>query len=310
MQVVLTLTREITELFLILLMGYAIVKTGKLAASDSKSVSVILVYLILPCVIINAFQIDYTPHVRDGLLYALAIAVAVHILFILLTKMLRGPLKLDVTEQLTAVYTNAGILVIPLIKVLLGDEYVIYSCAFIVVQLILLWTHCRGKLNAEEKFSWKELLCNINIISIMIGAILFFLHIRIPALIGETIDMLAGMVGPVGMLLAGMVIADTPLRDVFVHPRNYVAVVLRLFLYPILLLCLFRVFSAADLIADGKNILLTVYLACITPACATVTSMAQLYHGNAARASLLYVLTTVCSILSMPLMIELYELWI
>ena len=61
MAVSLILTEQIIKLFIILLLGFLLVKFGLLKASDSKSVSVILVYLILPCMIINAFQIDYTP---------------------------------------------------------------------------------------------------------------------------------------------------------------------------------------------------------------------------------------------------------
>lgn len=53
--------------------------------------------------------------------------------------------------------------------------------------------------------------------------------------------------------------------------------------------------------------LLTVYLAAITPACATITSMAQLYECDAAYSSSLYVLTTIFSIVTMPLMVFLYE---
>ena len=49
-----------------------------------------------------------------------------------------------------------------------------------------------------------------------------------------------------------------------------------------------------------------VYLACITPACATVTSLAQLYDRNAAYSSALYVLTTLLSIVTMPVMIAVY----
>ena len=69
MAVSLILTEQIIKLFIILLLGFLLVKFGLLKASDSKSVSVILVYLILPCMIINAFQIDYTPQVRTGLIF-------------------------------------------------------------------------------------------------------------------------------------------------------------------------------------------------------------------------------------------------
>ena len=310
MEISLILMREIAKLFLILLMGYAIVKTGRLRASDSRVVSALLVYLILPCMIIHAFQIDYTPQVRDGLLFALAAAAGVHLLFLLLDALLRRPLRLNVIERLTVVYTNAGILVIPLIQALLGEEYVVYSCAFIVVQLLLLWTHCRGLLCGGGRIEWRKILGNINLISIAVGAFLFFAGLRLPAVLDGTITMMADMVGPAGMLLAGMVIADTPLLKVFADRRSYLTLVLRLLFAPLLLLVLLKLLNVASLLPDGKNILLTVYLASITPACATVTSMAQLYGADAAYSSRLYVLTTTFSILSMPLMIGLYNMWI
>ena len=51
---------QIAELFLMILMGYIIVKTGLLKGEDSKVISKIVLYLVIPCVIINAFQVDYT----------------------------------------------------------------------------------------------------------------------------------------------------------------------------------------------------------------------------------------------------------
>ena len=58
MQISLLLMQQIAQLFLILLMGYAVVKTGLLKASDSKVLSVVFVYLVMPCVVLNAFQIN------------------------------------------------------------------------------------------------------------------------------------------------------------------------------------------------------------------------------------------------------------
>ena len=67
MQISLLLMQQIAQLFLILLMGYAVVKTGLLKASDSKVLSVVFVYLVMPCVVLNAFQIKDTPEIRTGL---------------------------------------------------------------------------------------------------------------------------------------------------------------------------------------------------------------------------------------------------
>ena len=80
------------------------------------------------------------------------------------------------------------------------------------------------------------------------------------------------------------------------------------YMMPVVVLVLLWVCHASSWVADGKNILMTVYLAAITPACATVTSMAQLYDRDAAHSSALYVLTTLLSIVSMPVMIGLFDL--
>ena len=75
MQISLLLMEEIIKLFVIMFMGYTVVKAGLMKSSESKSVSVIMVYLVIPCVILNAFQVEYTPDVQKGLLLACAAAV-------------------------------------------------------------------------------------------------------------------------------------------------------------------------------------------------------------------------------------------
>ena len=309
MQISLLLMQEIVKLFVIMLMGYAVVKAGLMKASDSRSISVVLVYLVIPCVIIHAFQVDCTPDVQRGLILAAIAAAAIHILFLAFTVPLKKLLQLDVIEQATCIYSNAGILVIPLVQALLGEEYVIYSSAFIAVQLILLWTHGKNLLCGESHLEWKKVLLNVNILSILAGICLFLLQIRLPAGVQDVLDMMNNMIGPLGMLLAGMAIAETSLKLVFLRKRSYLTVVLRLIVYPLLALLLIKgIFPASHAgVSDADSILLTVYLAAITPACATITSMAQLYECDAAYSSSLYVLTTILSIVTMPLMVFLYE---
>ena len=308
MQISLLLMEEIIKLFVIMFMGYAVVKAGLMKSSESKSVSVIMVYLVIPCVILNAFQVEYTPDVQKGLLLACAAAVAVHILFLLLTAILKKPLHLDVIERATIIYSNAGILVIPLVQELLGQEYVIYSSAYIAVQLILIWTHCKNMLCEEDKLEWKKVLLNVNIISIIAGVVLFIFRIQFPSGAQDVLNMMNNMIGSLGMLLAGMVIAEVPLKTVFTRKRSYLSAALRLFIYPVFVLGLMKVIQTFASIQDSKQILLTVYLASITPACATVTSMAQLYDKDAAYSSSLYVLTTLLSIATMPVMVGLFEM--
>lgn len=97
-------------------------------------------------------------------------------------------------------------------------------------------------------------------------------------------------------------------EKVFCTPRNYLPVFLRLLGVPLVIVLLLWAVHASLWIPDGKSILMTVYLSAITPACATVTSMAQLYDRDASHSSAIYVLSTLLSILTMPLMIGAFEL--
>ena len=207
MEVSLLLMEQIAQLFIVLLMGYIVVKAKLLKPSDSKVLSVVFVYLIMPCVVLNAFQIDDTPEIRAGLLYSMAIAAGMHVVFLAFDTVIRKPLKLDAVERVNIIYSNAAALVIPLVQALLGSEYVVYSCAFVIVQLILLWTHASACLQGSTKLEWKKILTNVNLIAIVAGALLYLLHISLPAPIVSTLSSVGNMIGPMGMLLAGMAIA-------------------------------------------------------------------------------------------------------
>lgn len=95
----LILAEKIFSLFLIMFMGYAVVHWGLLHAEDSKTLSLISLYLISPCVIISAFQVQYTPDVLHGLLLALAAAVLLHVGIIVVVNLLGHALHLDAVEK-------------------------------------------------------------------------------------------------------------------------------------------------------------------------------------------------------------------
>ena len=60
---------------------------------------------------------------------------------------------------------------------------------------------------------------------------------------------------------------------------------------------------------DGKKILLIVFLAVITPPASTVTQMCQVYGNDSKYASAVNVMTTLLAIVTMPLMVLLFQMW-
>lgn len=82
-------------------------------------------------------------------------------------------LKLDGVEETSLIYSNAGNLIIPIVTAILGKEWVIYTSAFLSVQLFLLWSHAKMKLCGEKGIDLKKILTNINMIAIFAGVLLF-----------------------------------------------------------------------------------------------------------------------------------------
>ena len=90
---------------------------------------------------------------------------------------------------------------------------------FVIVQLILLWTHAKCLPAEGTKLEWKKILTNVNLLAIVAGALLYLLHISLPTPIVSTLSSVGAMIEPMGMLLAGMAIAEVPLQSLLYTAR-------------------------------------------------------------------------------------------
>lgn len=309
MDIAFLLGSKIIELTLIVLMGYGLVKAKLLKSEDSKPLSIIGLYIISPAVMIEAFQIDYTPEILQGLMLSLGMAVLLHVILIATGAVLKRVLKLDPIEHATSIYSNSGNLIIPLVMSLFGKEWVIYASCFVVVQTFLFWTHLRLIIAGKGNLSLKVMLKNINLWSIFIGVILFAFQIKLPEFVNGTLSAVGIFIGPNAMLIAGMLIAAIPLRSIFSSKRIYLITALRLLLIPIFLLVVIKLCGFAGWVENGETIAMISFLATTSPSAATVTQMALIFGNNAQKASAIYGVTTMLCVFTMPLVIALYQLW-
>ena len=303
MNISILLMQQIVQLFLMIFMGYLIVKTGLVRDDDSKVLSKIILYLIVPCVIINAFQVDYTTDTVKGLLIAFAASVMTQVILLVVISVAGKLLHLNEVEVASVYYSNSGNLIVPIVTFILGQEWVLYGCVFMSVQLVFLWTHCKKIISREASYDWKKIILNINMISIFIGVILFFTGIRLPEIIGNTLASVGTMIGPASMIVTGMLFAGMNLKQIFANKRVYFITFLRLIAVPLIALVLIKLSNLASFSADGNKIMLIVFLAIITPSASTVTQMCQVYGNDSKYASAINVMTTLLSIITMPVML-------
>ena len=308
MNISILLMQQIVQLFLMIFMGYLIVKTGLVRDDDSKVLSKIILYLIVPCVIINAFQVDYTTDTVKGLLIAFAASVMTQVILLVVISVAGKLLHLNEVEVASVYYSNSGNLIVPIVTFILGQEWVLYGCVFMSVQLVFLWTHCKKIISREASYDWKKIILNINMISIFIGVVLFFTKIRLPEIIENTLASVGTMIGPASMIVTGMLFAGMNLKQIFANKRVYFITFLRLIAVPLIALVLIKLSNLASFSADGNKIMLIVFLAIITPSASTVTQMCQVYGNDSKYASAINVMTTLLSIITMPVMVMLFQM--
>lgn len=307
MELSILLAEQIIALFLMVILGFLLVKIHLLKVDDSDVLSKLVVFVFSPCVLIQSFtHTHFSISTLSGLLLAIFGAAIVHVIYIALSKLGERFLGLNNIEKASLIYSNAGNLIIPLVSATLGDEWVFYSCAYIIVSTFLFWSHGKSVICEETKIELKKVITNPNIIAIILGLIFFLTGFRLPSILDSCTASLGNIIGPASMLVIGMVIAEMDLKRIFTNRRAYMVCFGRLVLYPLITILVFCFSGILTLHEQASHILLVTLLAASAPCAANVTQIAQIYHKDAVYASSINVITVVFCMITMPIMTAIY----
>ena len=302
------LAKKIFSMLLMVLCGAIMVKAGVVSSKDSKVLSVLMLYLVMPLGIFSPFLVENTAAVRRGILLTVVVSVFIHIGMILLVTLLSKPFHLKPTDRNSVIFSNSGNLLLPLISSVLGDEWEIYTIGFIMVQVFFVWTYGIMVMSGERKINWRKILINPNFISIYIGLFFFFTGMRFPAPVQDAVSSVGSMIGPMAMLGVGMLLPSVKWKLLIREKRSWIVIGLRLIIVPLLCILVCKALHVADLVENGEMILLVTLMAAMAPVAATVTQLAQVYDQDGDYAGAINVVTTLLCIITMPLMVAVYQL--
>lgn len=289
-------------------MGFALVRSGLMKSRDSWGLSIASLYVISPCMIITAFQVDMTQEVQQGFLLALGAALVVQLLYMLLGWAFGKLLHLDAIEKASAIYSNCGNLIIPLVLMMLGQDMVIYCTAYMVFQTFFLWSHGKNLIMGSGKTDWRRILLGVNMIGVYVGLVLFITGWRLPGPVYNAASSVGQMIGPAAMLITGMLMGGMDFKEFRSYKRLPIPVILRLVVFPLAALALLKFSNIAALAPNGEMVLLITLLAAAAPSASNINQMAQIYDRDAGYASSINVVTILCCIVTMPLLVALYQL--
>ena len=306
MDMALSLASQIGAMFIMIAVGFIMIKKEICTLKDCNLFSMIVLYVCGPCAIIKSFQLELTQDKVNGFLLAVAASIGIHVLYIVMTELLSKVFHFCNVEKASLIYSNAGNLIIPLVTLTMSEKMVFYCSAYMMVQIALVWTHCLSLIKNEKRFVFKKIIGNINILAIILGMSLFLLNIKLPVPISSAMSSMGAMMGPLSMFVVGMLLSKVSWKDVFANIRAYLIVLIRLIILPLMVLALFLVLRLHTLLPQGKDILMIVLLAAAAPSASTVTQFAQLYHNKPFEASIINALSILLCILTMPTIILVY----
>jgi len=297
---------KIVQLFVVMFLGFALVKLKVLKGSDSKTLSKLALYILMPAVLINSFDISLTGEIKNGLILAFLAAITVHILLFITDALYSRIVKPTGAERASVIYSNAANLIIPIVSFILGEEWIIYTCAFVAVQIIFIWTKGVALFDKSSKKDFRKIIFNPCILATLTGLSFMLFGVRLPGFVRDISSSLGSMVGNVGMLISGMLMADVSFKEIFSNKRVYLAVIMRMAVCPFLVLCLLKFGLLFVNIKNAQNILLITFLASMTPSASMVTQLSQVYNSDEKLAVAINIVSTLICIVTMPMFVLLF----
>lgn len=291
---------KIMEMFLLILVGVVSYRTGVIDSEANKRLSGLLLKVVSPVLILMAYQIDFKAELLTGLLMVMVFSAVSFGLTIGLANLLirPGSSRNPEIERMAVIYSNCGFIGIPLINGLMGREGVFYMTAYMTVYNMFIWSH--GLVSMCGAGSLRETLKRFvqpATIAIGIGLVLFLLRIRLPEVIFNPLDMLGNMNTPLAMLVAGCSLAESDLPGALKRRRTYLISALKLLVVPMLALVVPVLFHA------DRAVALTVMVGAACPTGAMVSMFALQYDKDSRYATELFTISTVLSLVTIPLAI-------
>ena len=213
------LINQIIAMAFMVMAGFVLAIKKLLTGDESRIITKALIYVVVPCSLIDAFGSDFDVSKLEALGVALLLAIMVYAIFLTGGRILQ---KRGFTggEVCSIIYSNSGNLIIPIVMGVLGTEYVVYTCSFMLVQNLLTWTHAQMKLGGEADLTVKKILTNPCILSILIGLALFLLNIRLPGPLDTAVGSMGACIGPLFMMITGVLLAEADMKAAFGSKRT------------------------------------------------------------------------------------------
>ena len=311
----LSLFRAVFILFLMIIPGYIMRKARFANDTLPLGFTNTILYITQPAMLVVGFFRARDMEILKSAVVVLILSFLTHIMFLFAVKLFYRGAERETRKvyRFGTVFANAGYMGIPLISMVLGDEAAIYASVYIIGFNFFCWSFGALIYSEDKSFvSPRKMLVNAATVPTFIGIIIFVTnaYTYIPTPVAdftyEVLTMLKNTVAPMSMMIIGMRLADLKLRGAFKDIYLYLGLALRLIVFPV---GAFGLLVITKLLGVYSEIAFTVVLVCsATPVASATCMFAEKFSSDTVTASKFVSISTVISLVTMPLIALLLEL--
>ena len=307
----LTVAQQVIILFILIGVGVLTQKTKLLSEKSVQGLTNLVLYCVTPCLIIRSFaEIPFSPQKLKELLIALLLASLIHVGMILLT----FPLVRDTDPsrqrmlRFAAMFSNAGFMGLPLQEALIGADGAFFGGMYIAVFNAFVWSFGLFLMSGDRKqISPKRMLLTPGLIGVFVGLIVFLTPLLIPSfsipeIIYAPIRHLAALNTPIPMIVVGYYLAQVDFKAALRDYKSFWVLVLRMVIFPLLTL------GILYLCGLRGNLFISLIISVSTPVATMTTMFATKYDRYPEASCNLVSLTTLVSVITMPLLVGLAKM--
>ncbi len=284
-------------LLLLLVIGLVMRKTGTITDAGKKSLTDLIINMILPCNIIYSFMIDFSYQIFISCGVVLLISVLIQLMCTTISRFCYnkvGDGKKEVLQYAT-VCSNAGFMGNPIAESVFGSLGLLYASIYLIPLRIVMWSAGVSYFTnaSDKKTVIKKVATHPCIIAVFVGLFLMITQIKLPGFLTQTIAKVGGCTTAMSMFMIGAILAEVNFKTI-VSKITMLYTGLRLVLIPLAVYLGCMLFHVEPLLMGVSTVLAGM------PAGTTTVILATKYGGDEHFATKCVVLSTVLSLVTIP----------
>lgn len=288
----------------ILALGFLLGKLKLISPKTNKDLVNLLLTVFMPASLFAAFPTAYNDETSDLFKSGLLAGVLVMAALIIVSKIIFNKKlyddKLRYESQFALIFNNATFLGYPIIASTFGEQGVIPYCGFIIAFNIALFSY--GVYLFKHKVDGKLILnviTNPNIIAVVLGIIVFITGFQLPSFATDAVKFTGNATTALSVICVGYMLSNAKFLKLIKKWKLILTAAAQLILGPLI------AYWLLTLLNFPTEVVAVCTLIQALPTATSLGLFASKYGGDQTEASELVTVSTLLSIVLMPIMVSL-----